>query len=87
MKEVYFPQAWAKFAENGNLDLKDAYRFVKDLMTEPVTKKDDSIKEHAEANAAKKKSSLKNMKNYDPELEEDESEGEEKDEDDEGSQA
>jgi len=53
MKEVYFPQAWAKFAENGNLDQKDAYRFVKDLMTEPVTKKDVSIENHSETKAAK----------------------------------
>ena len=58
MKEVYFPQTWAKFAENGNLDQKDAYRFVKDLMTEPVTKKDDSVKEHSEAKASKKISIL-----------------------------
>ena len=41
LKNQYFEQAWDLFVkeEDGMLDLKDAYRFTKDLMTLPIIKK------------------------------------------------
>lgn len=43
VKDIYFSQAWDKFAENGNLDEKDSYRFLKDMMTEPIIKRDPTV--------------------------------------------
>jgi len=40
VKTVYFEQTWQKFQEDGNLNQKDAYRFIKDLMSLPLL--DDS---------------------------------------------
>ena len=37
--DVYFKQTWEKEQEDGILELKDSYRFIKDLMTTPVQKK------------------------------------------------
>jgi len=33
---VYFQQGWKKFQEDGNLNYKDCYSFLKYLMTEPL---------------------------------------------------
>jgi len=33
VKDQYFIQAWSRFAEDGNLNYKDSYRFLKELMT------------------------------------------------------
>jgi hypothetical protein len=41
VRTVYFEQTWNKFAEEGNLNLKDSYRFLKDLMSLPLL--DESI--------------------------------------------
>lgn len=43
VKDVYFNQAWKKFSEDGNLNLKDAYRFQKDLMTMPLIPPTSSV--------------------------------------------
>ena len=41
VKDVYFKQSWSKYVdEDGNLDLKDAYRFLKDMMTLPLIRQD-----------------------------------------------
>lgn len=56
-------------------------------MTEPVTKKDNTIEEHGEVNAAKKVPTTQTSKKSSSDLDEDEGEEEEADEDDEGSQA
>lgn len=42
-KDVYFNQAWKKFSEDGNLNLKDSYRFLKDLMTMPLLPHDQQL--------------------------------------------
>ena len=40
-KSVYFEQAWDKYDEVDNqMNLKDAYRFLKDVMTSPLIQKD-----------------------------------------------
>lgn len=40
-KSVYFEQAWDKYNEVDNqMNLKDAYRFLKDVMTSPLIQKD-----------------------------------------------
>lgn len=43
MKTVYFEQAWDRYSEDGNLNQKDAWRFMRDLMTMPQMKKDPTI--------------------------------------------
>ena len=41
---MYFVQAWDKFKnEDGNLDLQDSYRFLIDVMTMPLIKKDPTV--------------------------------------------
>lgn len=39
----YFEQAWDRFAEDGNLNLKDSWRFLRDAMTMQLLKKDPTI--------------------------------------------
>jgi hypothetical protein len=36
-KTQHFDQMWKRVQENNVLDLKDSYRFLKDLMTSPVS--------------------------------------------------
>lgn len=42
--DVYFKQTWEKIQEDGILELKDSYRFIKDLMTTAVVKKNTTTK-------------------------------------------
>jgi hypothetical protein len=51
LKEVYFVQAWDKFQDDGNLNLRDSYRFLKDLMTMPLVPKNPVVEK---ANAVQK---------------------------------
>ena len=51
LKEVYFVQAWDKFMDDGNLNEKDSYRFLKDLMTMPIVPKNLDVEK---AKAVKK---------------------------------
>lgn len=43
LRTAYFEQAWDRYNEDGNLNLKDSWRFMRDLMTMPVLKKDPTI--------------------------------------------
>ena len=43
VKTAYFEQAWERFAEDGNLNLRDAWRFFRDMMTTPLLQKDQTI--------------------------------------------
>ena len=54
VKTTNFVQAWDKFEEDGNLNLKDSWRFLKDLMTLPLIKKDPHLSNYM--NVAKKNS-------------------------------
>lgn len=35
----YFNQAWKKLSEQGSIDVKDSYSFLKELMTTPLDKR------------------------------------------------
>jgi len=37
IKIQHFEQQWKRVSENNVLDLKDSYRFIKDLMTTPIS--------------------------------------------------
>lgn len=43
VKTAYFEQAWDRFSEDGNLNLKDSWRFLRDMMTMPIIKKDPTL--------------------------------------------
>ena len=41
--DLYFTQEWDRVSEEDTLNLKDAYRFVKDIMTIPILRKDPIV--------------------------------------------
>ena len=43
VRTSYFEQAFDRFAEEGNLNLKDCWRFLRDMMTMPMLKRDPTI--------------------------------------------
>ena len=61
--DVYFKQSWDKEQEDGVLELKDAYRFIKDLMTSPVQKKNTSTQTVQVTNSTQSKSSVQSPVN------------------------
>ena len=36
---TYFKQAWDKLSENGSIDVKDSYAFLKEMMTSSQSKR------------------------------------------------
>lgn len=50
LMDLYFKQEWDRVAEEDTLNLKDAYRFVKDIMTIPILKKDPIVQFTVEHN-------------------------------------